>query len=58
MRKLIESTHVALGGQIDPLDWAFPFLDDEHGHCATTGMPSLIFFHNLTTMLHPSATAI
>lgn len=30
MRKLIESTHVALGGQIDPLDWAFPYLDDEH----------------------------
>jgi len=30
VRKLIESTHVALGGQIDPLDWAFPYLDDEH----------------------------
>lgn len=30
MRKLIESTHVALGGQIDPLDWAFPYLDDDH----------------------------
>ena len=30
MRKLIESTHVALGGEIDPLDWAFPYLDDEH----------------------------
>jgi dihydrofolate reductase len=36
MKKLIESTHVALGGQIDPLDWAFPFLDDEHGHYATS----------------------
>jgi dihydrofolate reductase len=30
MRKLIESTHVSLGGQISPLDWAFPYLDDEH----------------------------
>lgn len=35
MRKLIESTHVALGGQIDPLDWAFPYLDDEHMAYAT-----------------------
>jgi dihydrofolate reductase len=30
MRKLIESAHVALGGEIDPLDWAYPYLDDEH----------------------------
>ncbi|MBO0802677.1 MAG: dihydrofolate reductase family protein [Nocardiopsaceae bacterium] len=30
MGKLIESVHVALGGQIDPLDWAFPYLDDDH----------------------------
>jgi dihydrofolate reductase len=35
MRKLIESTHVALGGQIDPLDWAFPYLDDDHISYAT-----------------------
>lgn len=35
MRKLVESTHVALGGQIDPLDWAFPYLDDEHMAYAT-----------------------
>jgi dihydrofolate reductase len=35
MRKLIESTHVALGGQIDPLDWAFPYLDDDHTRYAT-----------------------
>jgi dihydrofolate reductase len=35
MRKLIESTHVALGGQIDPLDWAFPYLDDDHASYAT-----------------------
>jgi dihydrofolate reductase len=30
MRKLIEVTHVSLGGEIDPLDWAFPYLDSEH----------------------------
>jgi dihydrofolate reductase len=31
MRKLIESTHVALGGEIgSPQDWAFPYLDEEH----------------------------
>jgi dihydrofolate reductase len=36
MRKLIESTHVALGGQIDSLqDWAFPYLDDDHMRYAT-----------------------
>jgi dihydrofolate reductase len=35
MRKLIESTHVALGGQTDPLDWAFPYLDDDHTRYAT-----------------------
>ncbi|MGO8886726.1 MAG: dihydrofolate reductase family protein [Streptosporangiaceae bacterium] len=35
MRKLIESAHVALGGQIDPLDWAFPYLDDDHMRYAT-----------------------
>lgn len=29
-RKLIEVVHVSLGGEIDPLDWAFPYLDDEH----------------------------
>jgi hypothetical protein len=28
MRKLIESTHVALGGEIGSLDWAFPYLAD------------------------------
>jgi dihydrofolate reductase len=29
--KLIESTHVALGGEISsPRDWAAPFLDEEH----------------------------
>lgn len=35
MRKLIESTHVSLGGQISPLDWAFPYLDDEHTRYGT-----------------------
>jgi dihydrofolate reductase len=36
MRKLIESTHVALGGEIgSPQDWAFPYLDDEHLRYAT-----------------------
>jgi dihydrofolate reductase len=35
MRKLIESTHVSLGGQIDSLqDWAFPYLDDDHNQYA------------------------
>jgi dihydrofolate reductase len=36
MRKLIESTHVTLGGAIgSPQDWAFPYLDDEHTRYAT-----------------------
>ena len=36
LRKLIESTHVALGGEIgSPQDWAFPYLDDEHMRYAT-----------------------
>jgi dihydrofolate reductase len=31
VRKLVESTHVALGGEIgSPQDWAFPYLNDEH----------------------------
>jgi dihydrofolate reductase len=31
MRKLIESTHVSLGGEIGSIqDWAFPYLDEEH----------------------------
>jgi dihydrofolate reductase len=30
MRKLIELTHVSLGGEIDPLEWAMPYLDDDH----------------------------
>ncbi len=35
MRKLIESTHVSLGGEIgSPQDWGFPYLDDEHNDYA------------------------
>jgi dihydrofolate reductase len=35
MRKLIESTHVSLGGEIgSPQDWAFPYLDEEHNDYA------------------------
>jgi dihydrofolate reductase len=31
MGKLVEVTHVTLGGQIDELDqWAFPYLDEDH----------------------------
>ena len=37
MRKLIESTHVSLGGEIgSPQNWAFPYLDDEHMRYATS----------------------
>lgn len=35
MRKLIESVHVALGGEIGSLGWAVPYLDDEHTRYAT-----------------------
>jgi dihydrofolate reductase len=30
MRKLIEATHVSLGGEVGSIDWAHPYLDDEH----------------------------
>jgi dihydrofolate reductase len=30
MRKLIESTHVSLGGEIGSPQWAFPYLNQEH----------------------------
>lgn len=30
MRRLIEATHVSLGGEVGAIDWAFPYLDDEH----------------------------
>jgi dihydrofolate reductase len=36
MRKLVESTHVSLGGEIgSPQDWALPYLNDEHMEYAT-----------------------
>ncbi|MGD0607083.1 MAG: hypothetical protein ABSA53_26305 [Streptosporangiaceae bacterium] len=46
MRKLIETTHVALGGDIgSPQDWALPYLDDEHMRYVTelvTGAHALL----------------
>jgi dihydrofolate reductase len=30
VRKVIEVTHVSLGGAIDPLEWAMPYLDGDH----------------------------
>jgi dihydrofolate reductase len=35
MRKLVESTHVSLGGEIGSPDWALPYLDDDHMRYAT-----------------------
>jgi dihydrofolate reductase len=36
MGRLVEMTHVTLGGQIDELDqWAFPYLDDDHNRYST-----------------------
>jgi dihydrofolate reductase len=35
MRKLIESTHVSLGGEIGSPQWAFPYLNEEHKDYAT-----------------------
>ena len=36
MAKLVEATHVSLGGQIDELDrWAFPYLDEDHNRHAS-----------------------
>jgi hypothetical protein len=33
--KLVEMTHVSLGGQIDELEkWAFPYLDEDHDRYA------------------------
>jgi dihydrofolate reductase len=34
MRKLIESTHVSLGGEIGSPQWAFPYLNEEHNEYA------------------------
>jgi dihydrofolate reductase len=31
MRRLVESTHVSLGGEVgSPQEWAFPYLNEEH----------------------------
>jgi hypothetical protein len=35
MRKLIESTHVSLGGEIGSPEWASPYLDGGHLEYAT-----------------------
>jgi dihydrofolate reductase len=61
MRKLIESVHVSLGGEIDPLDWAFPYLDDEHTQYATgllTGADALLLGRRTYEGLSASYTAM
>jgi dihydrofolate reductase len=35
MGKLVEATHVTLGGEVGTNDWAFPYLDDQHARYAT-----------------------
>jgi len=35
MGRLIEIIHVSAGGRIDPVDWAVPYLDDEHAAYAS-----------------------
>jgi hypothetical protein len=30
MRKLIESNHVSLGGEVGTTEWALPYLDEDH----------------------------
>jgi dihydrofolate reductase len=35
MRKLIESNHVTLGGEVGTTEWALPYLDDDHNAYAT-----------------------
>ena len=35
MRKLIESNHVSLGGEVGSNEWAFPYLDEDHNAYAT-----------------------
>jgi dihydrofolate reductase len=30
MSKLVEATHVTLGGEVGTTDWAFPYLDEQH----------------------------
>jgi hypothetical protein len=33
--KLVEVNHVPLGGDVGSVDWAYPYLDDEHAQYAT-----------------------
>jgi dihydrofolate reductase len=35
MSKLVEATHVTLGGEIGSTEWARPYLDDQHARYAT-----------------------
>jgi dihydrofolate reductase len=35
MGKLVEATHVTLGGEVGSNDWAFPYLDEQHSQYAT-----------------------
>ena len=34
MGKLVEATHVTLGGEVGTNDWAFPYLDEQHSRYA------------------------
>jgi hypothetical protein len=34
MGKLVEATHVTLGGEVGTNDWALPYLDDQHSQYA------------------------
>ena len=35
MSKLVEATHVTLGGEVGSNDWAFPYLDEQHAEYST-----------------------
>jgi dihydrofolate reductase len=35
MRKLIETNHVSLGGEVGTTEWALPYLDEDHNAYAT-----------------------
>jgi dihydrofolate reductase len=61
MRRLIESAHVALGGEIGSVDWAFPYLDDEHMRYATAllaGADALLLGRRTYEGLSASYTAM
>lgn len=45
MSKLVEATHVTLGGEIGSTEWARPYLDDQHARYASellTGADALL----------------